>query len=41
LDKVKLMILTNCTFDGIIYDVETVMEEILAIKHDMIFLWES
>ncbi len=41
LDKVKMMILTNCTFDGIVYNVEKVMEEILAIKPDMVFLWDE
>src|SRR5439155_10587521 len=30
-----------CTFDGIVYDVERVMEECLAIKPDMIFLWDE
>src|SRR6266581_2506078 len=33
--------LTNCTFDGIVYDVERVMEECLAIKPDLIFLWDE
>lgn len=41
LDKVKMVILTNCTFDGLVYNVEKVMEEILAIKPDMIFLWDE
>ncbi len=41
LDKVKMMILTNCTFDGIVYNVKRVMEEVLAIKPDMIFLWDE
>jgi arginine decarboxylase len=41
LDKVKLVLLTNCTFDGIVYDVERVMEECLAIKPDLIFLWDE
>ncbi len=41
LDKVKMLILTNCTFDGLVYNVEKVMEEILAIKPDMIFLWDE
>jgi len=33
--------LTNCTFDGVIYDVERVMEECLAIKPDLVFLWDE
>jgi len=41
LDRVKLILLTNCTFDGIVYDVERVMEECLAIKPDLIFLWDE
>ncbi|NBC27494.1 MAG: ornithine decarboxylase [Bacteroidetes bacterium] len=41
LDKVKMLLLTNCTFDGLVYNVEKVMEEILAIKPDMIFLWDE
>ena len=41
LDQVKMLLLTNCTFDGIVYNVERVMEEVLAIKPDMIFLWDE
>jgi arginine decarboxylase len=41
LDQVKMLLLTNCTFDGIVYHVERVMEEVLAIKPDMIFLWDE
>jgi arginine decarboxylase len=41
LDKVKMLLLTNCTFDGIVYNVERVMEEVLAIKPDMVFLWDE
>ena len=41
LDKVKMLLLTNCTFDGMVYNVERVMEEVLAIKPDMIFLWDE
>ena len=33
--------LTNCTFDGIVYDVSRVMEECLAIKPDLVFLWDE
>jgi arginine decarboxylase len=41
LDRVKMLLLTNCTFDGVVYDVERVMEECLAIKPDLIFLWDE
>jgi arginine decarboxylase len=41
LDRVKMMSLTNCTFDGVVYDVERVMEECLAIKPDLVFLWDE
>ena len=41
LDQVKMLMLTNCTFDGIVYDVTRVMEECLAIKPDLIFLWDE
>jgi arginine decarboxylase len=41
LDQVKMLLLTNCTFDGIVYDVGRVMEECLAIKPDLIFLWDE
>lgn len=41
LDKVRMVLLTNCTFDGIVYNVQRVMEECLAIKKDLIFLWDE
>src|SRR6516165_10419998 len=41
LDRGKLLMLTNCTFDGIVYDVGRVMEECLAIKPDLVFLWDE
>ena len=41
LDKVRMLLLTNCTFDGLVYNVERVMEECLAIKPDLIFLWDE
>ncbi|WP_193188878.1 aminotransferase class I/II-fold pyridoxal phosphate-dependent enzyme [Nisaea sediminum] len=41
LDRVKMLLLTNCTFDGIIYNVERFMEECLAIKPDLVFLWDE
>ncbi|HUH52703.1 MAG TPA: ornithine decarboxylase [Microbacteriaceae bacterium] len=41
LDEVKMITLTNCTFDGIVYDPIRVMEECLAIKPDLVFLWDE
>jgi arginine/lysine/ornithine decarboxylase len=41
LDRVKMVLLTNCTFDGIVYDVTRVMEECLAIQPDLVFLWDE
>jgi arginine decarboxylase len=41
LDRVRMLLLTNCTFDGIVYNVERVMEACLAIKPDLIFLWDE
>jgi arginine decarboxylase len=41
LDRVKMLLLTNCTFDGIVYDAGRVMEECLAIKPDLVFLWDE
>lgn len=41
LGKVKMLLLTNCTFDGMVYNVQRVMEAVLAIKPDMIFLWDE
>jgi arginine decarboxylase len=41
LDRVKMLMLTNCTFDGVVYDPERVMEECLAIKPDLVFLWDE
>jgi arginine/lysine/ornithine decarboxylase len=41
LERAKMLVLTNCTFDGQIYNVERVMEECLAIKPDLIFLWDE
>jgi arginine decarboxylase len=37
----KLVDLTNCTFDGHMYNTLRVMEECLAIKPDLIFLWDE
>ncbi|SEW18832.1 arginine decarboxylase [Cognatiyoonia koreensis] len=41
LDRVRMVLLTNCTFDGLVYNVERVMEECLAIKSDLVFLWDE
>ncbi|MDX1609975.1 MAG: aminotransferase class I/II-fold pyridoxal phosphate-dependent enzyme [Halofilum sp. (in: g-proteobacteria)] len=41
LHRVKMLLLTNCTFDGVVYNVERVMEECLAIKPDLAFLWDE
>ncbi|RYD38175.1 MAG: decarboxylase [Verrucomicrobiaceae bacterium] len=39
--RVRMLLLTNCTFDGHIYNVQQFMEEVLAIKPDMVFLWDE
>ena len=41
LDAVKMVLLTNCTFDGHVYNAKRVMEECLAIKPDLVFLWDE
>ena len=41
LDRVRMLLLTNCTFDGHVYNTRQVMEECLAIKPDLIFLWDE
>jgi arginine decarboxylase len=41
LDRVRMLLLTNCTFDGVVYNVERVMEECLVIKPDLVFLWDE
>jgi arginine decarboxylase len=41
LQHVKMLLLTNCTFDGVVYNVQRVMEQVLAIKPDMVFLWDE
>ena len=41
LDRVRMLLLTNCTFDGVVYNVEHVMQECLAIKPDLVFLWDE
>ncbi|MEM6888435.1 MAG: ornithine decarboxylase [Pseudomonadota bacterium] len=41
LERLRMLLLTNCTFDGLVYNVERVMEECLAIKPDLVFLWDE
>ena len=41
LHRVKVLLLTNCTFDGIVYNPERVMEEVLAIHPDIAFVWDE
>ena len=41
LDRVRMILLTNCTFDGIVYHPLKLMQEILAIKPDAVFLWDE
>lgn len=41
LDRVKVIDMTNCTFDGHMYNPRKLMEECLAIKPDLIFLWDE
>jgi arginine decarboxylase len=41
LDRVRMLLLTNCTFDGVVYNVHRVMSECLAIKRDLVFLWDE
>ncbi|MGY3264863.1 Orn/Lys/Arg family decarboxylase [Lysobacter sp. HA35] len=41
LDRVKVIDMTNCTFDGHMYNPKRVMEECLAIKPDLVFLWDE
>jgi arginine decarboxylase len=41
LHRARMLLLTNCTFDGHVYNVERFMEEVLAIKPDIVFLWDE
>ncbi|OBG34180.1 aminotransferase class I/II-fold pyridoxal phosphate-dependent enzyme [Mycolicibacter heraklionensis] len=41
LHRVRMLSLTNCTFDGVVYNPQRVMEEVLAIKPDICFLWDE
>lgn len=41
LDRARVLLLTNCTFDGIVYNPLRVMEEVLAIQPEMTFIWDE
>jgi arginine decarboxylase len=41
LHRVKMLLLTNCTFDGVVYNPRRVMREVLAIKPDITFVWDE
>jgi arginine decarboxylase len=41
LDRAKMAVLTNCTFDGHVANVKRTMLECLAIKPDLVFLWDE
>ncbi|MGV0160027.1 aminotransferase class I/II-fold pyridoxal phosphate-dependent enzyme [Mycobacterium colombiense] len=41
LHRVRMLLLTNCTFDGVVYNPLQVMQEVLAIKPDICFLWDE
>ncbi|MBX5020830.1 aminotransferase class I/II-fold pyridoxal phosphate-dependent enzyme [Rhizobium lentis] len=41
LDRVRVLLLTNSTFDGIVYKPEHVMMECLAIAPHLTFLWDE
>ena len=41
LDRVRMLVLTNCTFDGHVAHTQRFMEECLAIKPDLVFLWDE
>ncbi|MEZ5912159.1 MAG: hypothetical protein R3D84_07995 [Paracoccaceae bacterium] len=41
LGKVRMILLTNCTFDGIVYDVERVMWNAWRSSRTWIFLWDE
>ena len=41
LHRARMLLLTNCTFDGHVYHVQRFMEEVLAIKPDIVFLWDE
>jgi arginine decarboxylase len=41
LSRARVLLLTNCTFDGIVYNPQKLMEEVLAIQPEMTFIWDE
>jgi arginine decarboxylase len=41
LERTRMLVLTNCTFDGQVAHAQRFMEECLAIKPDLVFLWDE
>jgi arginine decarboxylase len=41
LERARMVVLTNVTFDGIVYHPQRVMEELLAIQPELTFLWDE
>lgn len=41
LQRLRMVLLTNCTFDGVVYHPERVMEELLALAPHLIFVWDE
>jgi arginine decarboxylase len=41
LERVRMIVLTNSTFDGLVCHAEQYMLELLAIKQDLIFHWDE
>jgi arginine decarboxylase len=41
LHQARMLVLTNCTFDGHVANCKRTMEECLAIKPDLVFLWDE
>lgn len=41
LEKVKAMVITNTTFDGILHNPFDIMMRVLAIKPDIVFIWDE
>jgi arginine decarboxylase len=41
LDRVRMLLLTYCTFDGHVALTQRFMEARLAIKPDLVFLWDE
>lgn len=41
LERLKVLLLTNLTFDGVTYDPLRIMEEVLAIAPHVVFVWDE